>query len=107
VGIEPVLVAGSAVVDLAHLLAELVESALRELFPEETVDVAGAAVAGPGSGYVLSIVDPCATLTGVEIERANRRLAGEEPGTTAPSRHLGQHVAARLAARHGMTVALS
>jgi signal transduction histidine kinase len=102
-GIEPVIVAGPAVADLAHLLAELVESALREIFPEETVDLAGAAGA---DGYTLSIVDPGSGMAEDEIERANRRLAGDEADTTAPSKYLGQYVAARLAARHGISVTL-
>jgi hypothetical protein len=103
VRIEPMVVAGPAVADLAHLLAELMESALREIFPEETVDLAGVAGA---SGYTLSIVDPGSGMAEDEIERANRRLAGEEADTTAPSKYLGQYVAARLAARHGISVTL-
>ena len=44
---------------------------------------------------------PSATLA-----RVNRRLAGVESFTVAPSKYLGHYVAGNLAARHGITVRL-
>jgi hypothetical protein len=41
-----------------------------------------------------------------ELERANRRLAGAESFTIAPSKYLGHYVAGNLAARHNIHVGL-
>jgi hypothetical protein len=41
-----------------------------------------------------------------ERERANRRLAGAESFTIAPSKYLGHYVAGHLAARHDVRIAL-
>jgi signal transduction histidine kinase len=113
VDLAPVVVVGPAVADLAHLLAELVEGALRTIFPEERVTITGSAGAtsatgasGPSGGYTLHVADPGSGIAQDEIERANRRLAGVEEPTTAPSKYLGQYVTARLAARHGVAVSL-
>ena len=40
------------------------------------------------------------------MERANRRLAGQESFTVAPSRYLGHYVAGHLASRLGVVVEL-
>jgi hypothetical protein len=42
----------------------------------------------------------------VELARANRRLAGAESFTVAPSKYLGHYVAGHLASRHGIAVEL-
>jgi signal transduction histidine kinase len=104
VDLAPVVVVGPAVADLAHLLAELVEGALRTIFPEERVTITGSA--GPSGGCTLHVADPGSGIAQDEVERANRRLAGVEEPTTAPSKYLGQYVTARLAARHGVAVSL-
>ncbi|HET6951160.1 MAG TPA: hypothetical protein VFI47_12340 [Acidimicrobiales bacterium] len=41
-----------------------------------------------------------------DLATANRRLAGAESFTIAPSKYLGHHVAGNLAARHGIRVHL-
>jgi len=41
-----------------------------------------------------------------ETEAANRRLAGAESFTVAPSKYLGHYVAGSLAARHGISIRL-
>ena len=41
-----------------------------------------------------------------DVERANRRLAGKESFTVAPSRYLGHYVAGHLASRLGVVVEL-
>jgi hypothetical protein len=101
--LTPVTVNGAAASDLAHLLAELVENALTNSPAHEVVFIRGATT---GTGYRLAVVDGGWGMTGLDLERANRRLRGDEPSTVAPSRALGHYVAGRLAARHGVIVRL-
>ena len=101
--VEPFTVPGHAVADLAHLLAELIENALLFSPPHLPVDLWGL---GQPDGYVLAVVDGGLGMPPDELARANRRLAGAEAFTVAPSRYLGHYVAGRLAARHGIRVRL-
>ena len=57
-------------------------------------------------GYTLAVIDSGLGMPPADIEAANRRLAGEESFTIAPSKYLGHYVAGNLAARHGITVHL-
>jgi signal transduction histidine kinase len=98
-----VSVAGSAASDLAHLLAELIENALVFSPPDRSVEVHGTR---RGGGYAIAVVDSGPGMPGSEIDAANRRLAGAESFTIAPSKYLGHYVAGNLAARHGVTVQL-
>jgi hypothetical protein len=101
--IEPVAVAGSVAADLAHLLAELVENALTTSPAERPVDIHGSRLLG---GYRVAVVDVGGRLPPETIDATNRRLAGVESPTVAPSKHLGDYVAALLAARHAILVRL-
>jgi signal transduction histidine kinase len=107
-GIEPATVAGSAAADLAHLLAELVENALEFSPADRAVRVRSLARApgGQPGGHALAIVDAGRGMPAHEIEAANRRLAGGESFTVAPSKYLGHYVTGNLAARHGIRVRL-
>jgi signal transduction histidine kinase len=109
-GVEPATIVGAAAADLAHLLAELIENALVFSPPDQTVDIRGraraAAGADEGSGYTLAVIDAGLGMPPADIEAANRRLAGEESFTIAPSKYLGHYVAGNLAARHGIGVRL-
>ena len=106
-GIDPATVQGSAAADLAHLLAELIENALVFSPPDQTVEIRGAAQrAGQSAGYTLAIMDSGLGMPPADIEAANRRLAGVESFTVAPSKYLGHYVAGNLAARHGIRVHL-
>jgi signal transduction histidine kinase len=96
-------IAGAAAADLAHLLAELIENALVFSPPDSTVEVHG--VRRPDR-YTLAVVDNGFGMPAVDIDAANRRLAGAESFTIAPSKYLGHYVAGNLAARHGITVTL-
>jgi signal transduction histidine kinase len=102
--IEPATVTGSVTTDLAHLLAELMENALVFSPPEQPVEVYGAGRAD--GSYALVVVDTGAGMPPADIEAANRRVAGDEQFTVAPSRYLGHYVAGRLAARHRIGVRL-
>jgi signal transduction histidine kinase len=96
-------IAGAAAADLAHLLAELIENALVFSPPDSQVEVHG--VRRPDR-YTLAVVDTGLGMPQVDIDAANRRLAGAESFTIAPSKYLGHYVAGNLAARHGITVTL-
>jgi signal transduction histidine kinase len=101
--VDPVRVVGHAIADLVHLLAELVDNAVRFSSPGERVEVRGAA---HQAGYEIWIVDRGIGMSPAEVDQANRRLAGAEVFTVAPSKYLGHYVAGRLAARHGIQVQL-
>jgi hypothetical protein len=102
-GVEPATIVGAAAADLAHLLAELIENALVFSPPDQTVDIRGR---NRHDGYTLAIIDSGLGMQPADIEAANRRLAGEESFTIAPSKYLGHYVAGNLAARHDITVHL-
>jgi hypothetical protein len=76
-----------AAADLAHLLAELLESALLYSPPDQRVVVHGVRQSG---GYAIAIIDAGVGLPSDELVAANRRLAGAESFTVAPSRYLGR-----------------
>jgi HAMP domain-containing protein len=112
-GVEPATILGSAAADLAHLLAELIENALVFSPPDQSVDIRGrqrparaAEGAGNMSGYTLAIIDSGLGMPATDITAANRRLAGAESFTIAPSKYLGHYVAGNLAARHDIHVQL-
>ena len=102
-GIEPAQVLGSSAADLAHLLAELIDNALIYSPPDQAVEVRGGR---RGEVYTLAVIDAGLGMRPEELDRANRRLAGAESYTIAPSKYLGHYVAGHLAARHGIRVML-
>jgi signal transduction histidine kinase len=101
--VEPATILGSVAADLAHLLAELIENSLTFSDPRLHVEVKGRPQAG---GYVLAVIDTGVGMDADALEVANRRLAGAESFTVAPSKYLGHYVAGNLAARHGIVVRL-
>jgi len=101
--VDPILVVGHAVADLVHLLAELVDNALQYSPPQSGVEIRGQA---HHAGYTLTVVDEGMGMRPDEIARANKRLAGAEKFTVAPSKYLGHYVAGHLAARHDIQVRL-
>jgi signal transduction histidine kinase len=102
-GVEPATILGSAAADLAHLLAELIENALVFSPPDQTVDIRGR---NRPDGYTLAIIDSGLGMPPPDVAAANRRLAGAESFTIAPSKYLGHYVAGNLAARHDIQVHL-
>jgi signal transduction histidine kinase len=103
-GVDPATVLGSAASDMAHLLAELLENALVFSPPDRPVDVTGRR---RPEGYTVAVSDAGHGMPAQEIEAANRRLAGAESFTVAPSKYLGHYVAGSLAARHGISIRLA
>jgi signal transduction histidine kinase len=101
--VEPSTIMGSAAADLAHLIAEFVENALTFSPPDQAVEIRGRARA---EGYSLAVIDNGFGMSADDIDQANRRLAGAESFTIAPSKYLGHYVAGNLAARHGIHLKL-
>ncbi|MGW5570333.1 nitrate- and nitrite sensing domain-containing protein [Nocardia thailandica] len=101
-----VSVTGTAVADVIHLLAELVDNATAFSPPDSTVSVHGSAV---GKGVVVEIDDQGLGIGPEERGRLNTLL--EQPPqfhemALAGHRHLGLFVVSRLADRHQITVTL-
>jgi hypothetical protein len=101
--IEPLSLAGQAVSDVVHLLAELIENATSFSPPGTKVQVAGQHVS---SGYVVEIEDRGLGMTDPELVEANERLANPPTINFALSRMLGVYVVGRLAFRYGIKVQL-
>jgi signal transduction histidine kinase len=97
------LIDGSSVAALSHLLAELLENGLNFSPPDRKVEVIGRRT---GDRYLLAIVDHGLGMTDEELDQANRRIAGLESYTVAPSRYLGHYVVGVQAKRLGVTVHL-
>ncbi|GLX92553.1 nitrate- and nitrite sensing domain-containing protein [Herbidospora sp. NBRC 101105] len=96
-------VQGSAVNDLMHLVAELIENATVFSPPGTRVYVRGEIAA---NGYALEIEDRGLGLDHAKLEALNRRIAEPPEFDLADSERLGLFVVARLAARHGVRVLL-
>jgi hypothetical protein len=96
-------VAGQAVSDVVHLLAELIENATSFSPPGTKVQVAGQQVS---NGYVLEIEDRGLGMSDDELVEANERLANPPVVDFALSRMLGLYVVARLAQRYDIKVQL-
>lgn len=101
--LEPAALTGAVAADIAHITAELVENALSFSPPDQQVEVKGRLTL---EGYTIAISDNGLGMPPTDRERANRRLAGTESFTVAPSRYLGHYVAGHLASRLGIVVEL-
>jgi HAMP domain-containing protein len=100
---ESISLAGQAVSDVVHLLAELIENATSFSPPGTKVQLAGQAIS---SGYVLEIEDRGLGMSDEELVEANERLANPPVVNFALSRMLGLYVVARLAQRYNIKVQL-
>ena len=98
-----VAVAGRAVGDVIHLLAELIENATSFSPPHTRVNVGGDVVS---HGFAIEIEDRGLGMTAESLAECNTRLADPPDFDPANSAQLGLFVVARLAARHGVKVQL-
>jgi signal transduction histidine kinase len=96
-------VAGAAVADVIHLLAELIENAAIYSPANTEVTVKAQRVA---NGFVVEIEDRGLGITEDELATWNKRLARPPEFDLADSDQLGLFVVARLAARHGIKITL-
>jgi signal transduction histidine kinase len=97
------LVAGNAVSDVIHLIAELVENAAAFSPPNTRIEVRAERV---GTGLVAEVEDRGLGLTPEELDNINARLASPAEFDLANSEQLGLFVVSRLAARHNIKVSL-
>ncbi|MET7697963.1 nitrate- and nitrite sensing domain-containing protein [Streptomyces sp. NPDC005485] len=96
-------VAGAAVADLTHLLAEIVENAAQFSPPHTRVRIVGEPV---GNGYAVEVEDRGLGMGTETLAEANRRIEQSEALDLFDSDRLGLFVVSRLAARHGIKVHL-
>ncbi len=97
-------VVGAAAGGVIHLLAELIDNALRYSPPTTPVRVA-AAIGSEGS-LLLRISDSGLGMTDADRRMANMRLRAGGEVTPDSARHMGLFVVGRLAGRHGIRVGL-
>jgi signal transduction histidine kinase len=94
---------GSAVADVIHLLAELIENATTLSPPYTSVRVAGDTVA---NGFAIAVEDRGLGMSAQRISELNDRLANPPEFNPSDSEQLGLFVVSQLARRHGVKVTL-
>ncbi|WP_408630950.1 nitrate- and nitrite sensing domain-containing protein [Micromonospora inositola] len=99
----PVSLAGRAVGDVIHLLAELIENGLSFSPPHTTVEVRGQLVA---NGFAIEIEDRGLGMTEEHLAAANHRIVDRSELNLANAARLGLYVVSRLTERHGVRVQL-
>jgi signal transduction histidine kinase len=97
-------VAGALAGDLVHLVAELLDNALRYSPPISQVRVS-AVHTGQG-GLVIEVSDIGLGMTDSDLRVANARLQSGGEVTPYTARHMGLFVVGRLAMQHGLVVRL-
>ncbi|WP_181764290.1 ATP-binding protein [Streptomyces albidus (ex Kaewkla and Franco 2022)] len=100
---EETRVAGAAVADLTHLVAELVENAVAFSPPHTKVRVRGERV---GAGLALEIEDRGLGMSRETLAEANRKIAESSQVDLLDTDRLGLFVVNRLAHRRGIQVSL-
>ncbi len=101
--VDEAVIAPVAVVDVAHLLSELLENAAAFSPPDANVVVGGSKTE---TGYRFTVSDAGIGMTAEQLEAANETLARPPELSLDLSRSLGLNVVGRLARRHGISVAL-
>jgi signal transduction histidine kinase len=95
--------AGPAVADVVHLLAELIENATVFSPPNTVVRVQGELV---GRGFAIEVEDRGLGMAEERLAEINRDLASLPAFDLASSDRLGLFIAGRLAHRHDIEIAL-
>jgi signal transduction histidine kinase len=95
---------GSIAGDLVHLLAELLDNALRYSPPISQVRVS--AVHTGNGGLVIEVSDIGIGMTEPDLRVANTRLQSGGEVNPYTARHMGLFVVGRLASQHGLVVRL-
>ncbi|MEV4499499.1 nitrate- and nitrite sensing domain-containing protein [Micromonospora arborensis] len=99
----PVSLAGRAVGDIIHLLAELIENGLSFSPPHTTVEVRGQLVS---NGFAIEIEDRGLGMSEEDLAAANHRIVDQSELNLANATRLGLYVVSRLTERHGVRVRL-
>lgn len=103
-GVPEAQIHGTAVTDLVHLLAELLENATAFSSPHSEVRVT--AVRLPDGRIMVEIHDEGIGLEADDFAVINHRLANPPTVDADISQHMGLFVVGRLAERHGIRVQL-
>jgi len=99
-----IAVAGPAVNDLVHVVAELAENAASLSATGTPVGISGGTLAT--GGVLVEVTDQGVGMNPEMMAKANWRLEHPPPLDVAVSRNMGLVVVGRLAARHGIKVRL-
>ncbi len=94
---------GSAVADVIHLLAELIENGTTLSPPYTSVRVSGDTVA---NGFAIEVEDRGLGMSPSRLTELNERLANPPEFNPSDSEQLGLFVVSQLAKRHGIRVTL-
>jgi signal transduction histidine kinase len=97
-------VVGAVAGDLVHLLAELLDNALR--YSPPTSEVRVSAVHTGNGGLVIEVSDLGLGMTDADLRVSNTRLQSGGEVNPYTARHMGLFVVGRLAAQHGLVVRL-
>ncbi|MFB4291808.1 nitrate- and nitrite sensing domain-containing protein [Nonomuraea sp. ATR24] len=97
------MLAGAAVTDVIHLIAELIENATSFSPPNTSVQVRGLAAA---NGFAIEVEDRGLGMNTATMAELNAQLATPPEFDLAGSDRMGIFVVSRLAARHGIKVTL-
>ena len=97
-------VVGAVAGDVVHLVAELIDNALRYSPPGSEVRVS--AVHTGARGLVIDVSDSGLGMTEGDLRMANMRLESGGEVTPYTARHMGLFVVGRLAQQHGVVVRL-
>ena len=97
-------ISGTVAADLVHVLAELMDNALRYSPPDAQVRVS--AVRTGNGALVVEVADSGLGMAEPDLRVANTRLQSGGEVTPYTARHMGLFVIGRLAAQHGLVVRL-
>ncbi|MGW0163431.1 sensor histidine kinase [Mycobacterium sp. NPDC003323] len=97
-------VIGAVAADLVHVLAELMDNALRYSPPSSQVRISG--VRAEDGALVLEVGDNGLGMAEPDLRVANTRLQSGGEVNPYTARHMGLFVVSRLAAQHGLVVRL-
>ncbi|GIH06430.1 hypothetical protein Rhe02_44970 [Rhizocola hellebori] len=103
--VDSVYIAGYAVTDLVHLVAELLENAVSFSPPDTTVTLRAESTAEGGAEIV--IVDTGIGMSPTALVEANRQLASPASIDVSTAELMGHVVVGHLAKRHNIAVTLS
>jgi len=99
-----VSIVGTAAGDVGHLIAELLDNALRYSPPESSVSVTVARAVD--AGILVEVADRGLGMSAEDLSAANERLALGGEVTSETAKRMGLFVVGRLARRHDATVRL-
>ncbi len=103
-GLPECMVIGAVAGGVIHLVAELIDNALRYSPPTTVVRISAAR--GGDAGVLLRIADAGLGMNDADQRIANTRLQAGGEVTPDNARHMGLFVVGRIAARHGIRVGL-